>query len=462
MAGKRRKKKVVRIKRRPNLFAGLLLIIFAVYLSVIFLQSYTKEHVSIYEVTEKKMADDASVRGIILRKEKLVKAKKDGHINYYVGEGARVGKVTTVYTLDTTGEFSGNVSSIDTGEFTLSAENTDTIRSAISNYRSSFSLSDYHGITNFKYNMENTLLQMTTQNLVEQLDAVSKKESGLNMVKAAETGIISFCSDGLEDLTLDSLTAKHFENMADDWVQLRQATEVNKKSAVYRLVTSEDWSLVIPLTESQKKKLSDTSGLTVTVKKDNLTLSPQVTIFTIGSGYYANLKFSKYMLRYLDNRYLDVSLQFNDADGLKLPTDSILEEKFYVVPKDFILKGGQSGNNGVLVKEYSADGNMTPVFHEVTIYYEDENGNYYVGRSGFRAGTNIVMPDNQTSMQLSVTAKLNGVYNCNRGYCEFRRIEKLYENEEYTIVKKDTTYGLSAYDHIILNPDMIAENEIIY
>ena len=40
--------------------------------------------------------------------------------------------------------------------------------------------------------------------------------------------------------------------------------------------------------------------------------------------------------------------------------------------------------------------------------------------------------------------------------------DKLYENEEYTIAKNNMVYGLSTYDHIILNPKLMKENQIIY
>lgn len=30
------------------------------------------------------------------------------------------------------------------------------------------------------------------------------------------------------------------------------------------------------------------------------------------------------------------------------------------------------------------------------------------------------------------------------------------------LIKKDTEYGLSAYDHIVINPEKINEDDIIY
>ena len=44
----------------------------------------------------------------------------------------------------------------------------------------------------------------------------------------------------------------------------------------------------------------------------------------------------------------------------------------------------------------------------------------------------------------------------------FRQIQILNENEEYCIVKEGTSYGLSVYDHIVLNADTVQEDEVIY
>ena len=48
-----------------------------------------------------------------------------------------------------------------------------------------------------------------------------------------------------------------------------------------------------------------------------------------------------------------------------------------------------------------------------------------------------------------MTQSVQGVYNINRGYTVFRRIEILSSNDEYYTIKKGTDYGLSVYDHIV-------------
>ncbi len=463
MAVHKRNKKVVKMKRRQHFLTGSLLLIFATALLILFIQSVTKEHISIYEVTDTQIADDEVIRGIIIRDESVITTEKNGFVNYYVGEGAKIGANTVVYSIDETGQFAGDISAIESKDVTLSGEDTREIRSDIASFRGSFDLSEYGNVTNFKYNIDNTLLKMTTVNLLKQLDKVMKKKqntSSLELVKAKEPGIISFCSDGLEDLSVDNITKDNFKDMNDSWTQLRSTDSVKAGNAVYKIINSEKWSVILPLSDKQYKKICDKETIPVTLKKDGLKVTAGVSTFIIDSSYYAKLDFDKYMIRYLDNRYLDIEIEFNNADGLKIPVSSILQKRFYIVPKEYITKGGDNESDGVTVLTYKKDGTEKNTFKPASTHYETEDGNVYIDASLFKAGTTIV--NGKKSMQLKKTAKLDGVYNCNQGFCEFRRVEKLYSNDEYAIVSKDTSYGLSTYDHIILNPGIIGEDEIIY
>lgn len=467
LAGRRRKKKVVKMKKKPHFFAGTLLIIFAAGLLFLFIQSLTKEHVSIYEVTETQIADNEIIRGIVIRDETVVQTKKQGYINYYVGEGAKIGTNTVVYSIDETGQFEGDISAIESKDIPLSEDDTREIRSDIASFRNDFDLSLYSNVTNFKYNIDNTLLKMTTVSLLEQLNKVMKKKkvtSSLELVKAKKPGIISFCSDGLEDLSVDNITAKNFEDMNDNWTQLRSTGSTKAGDAVYKLVNSEKWTVVLPLTEKQYKKVSDKTAIPVIFKRDGLKTTADISTFIIDSAYYAKLDFDKYMIRYLDNRYLDIEIEFNNADGLKIPVSSILKKQFYVIPEKYITKDGENESNGVMLLTYKEDGTKETIFKAADIYYKTEKKKVYIDAALFKPGSTIVQKTKSglKSMKLSQTAELEGVYNCNKGYCEFRNIEKLYSNGEYAIVAKGTPYGLSTYDHIILNPDMINEDDIIY
>ena len=102
MANRKKTGNIVSMKRRRSKTLGVILCLFSLYLLIMFIMSMTKDHLSIYEVNETQIADDETIRGLILRDEVLVNTQKAGYINYYVGEGDRVGLRTNVYSVDGT------------------------------------------------------------------------------------------------------------------------------------------------------------------------------------------------------------------------------------------------------------------------------------------------------------------------------------------------------------------------
>ena len=468
--GRRRNEKVTKMKRHYSVSFGIFLCLFAIYILVLFIQSFTKEHVSIYEVSQKQIADNENLRGIIMREENLVTAEQAGYISYYVGEGAKLSVSTTVYSIAKKEPVTETVAEMETDDVTLSEEDTKNIRASIAGYRENFTLSNYQQISNFRYNIENTLLELSDVSLSKNLQKIKKENAGtegFSLVKAVQTGIISFATDGYESLNIDDIDENTFKEMKDNWEQLRTDKKVKSGTPVYRIVTSEKWSLLVPLTKTQYQKIIKKDTIVVKIKKDNISMTPSVQAFTSEGKYYANLHFDKYMIHYLNNRYLDIELEFNNATGLKIPLSSILQKKCYVVPGDFITKGNTEKNRnklGVVSVSYTEDGNSQINFTPVDIYYRDEENRYYIDTKVLPAGTTILKNGKVEGeqMQLAETKELDGVYNCNLGYCRFRYVNILYDNQGYAIVESGNTYSLSNYDHIILNPNKISDDEVIY
>ena len=79
-----------------------------------------------------------------------------------------------------------------------------------------------------------------------------------------------------------------------------------------------------------------------------------------------------------------------------------------------------------------------------------------------KAGDYIVKPDSQERFQVGSTRALKGVFNINKGYTVFKEIEILDSNNEYYTIKKGASYGLSVYDHIVLDASLVTEGQILY
>lgn len=72
------------------------------------------------------------------------------------------------------------------------------------------------------------------------------------------------------------------------------------------------------------------------MQKDDLSMSVPVTTYTSNGGQYAKLDLNQYMIQYLENRYIDVHIEFNHAQGLKIPNSSIIKKECYVSEGVFV------------------------------------------------------------------------------------------------------------------------------
>ena len=104
----------------------------------------------------------------------------------------------------------------------------------------------------------------------------------------------------------------------------------------------------------------------------------------------------------------------------------------------------------------------TDTFVTPTIFYETEDS-LYIDNESVKADDEIRLPDSIKRYRVGTkTGKLKGVFNVNKGYAIFNRVEVLFQNNDYSVISSGTTYGISLYDHIALDGKDVSENEIIH
>ena len=150
----------------------------------------------------------------------------------------------------------------------------------------------------------------------------------------------------------------------------------------------------------------------------------------------------------------------SDTSGLKIPNTALTEKNFFLLPKDYLTKGGEDNSNGIMCRYEDEDGEFVTKFIAVAVAQEKGNS-YYIAAEELLGEEIVLKPDSNETYTLNKQEPLQGVYNINRGYAVFRRVEVLFQNEEYSIVGTGTKYGISLYDHIALDASRITENEII-
>lgn len=457
-------KKVTKYRKRKSINIGVLvfLIIFIYVLISVYIY-LTKDHLTIYEVQEGSTSDDNIFTGLIFRDEEVISTDTAGYISYYHGDGDRVSKNATIYSVD---ENKDSYDLIGNGEnaIVLSTDDTSEFKKDIFNFKKNYQDSNYQSVYNFKYDMENAVLEIVNDSMLAKLQTVLEENgtgSSLKVMKSKSSGIITYNIDNYETLSIDAVTADNFKTDEYKRTQLRTMDLIEKGSAVYKIVKSDDWSILIPLSKEQYNKLADKESVKITFSEDGLSTTAPITITQKGADYYARLDINKYMVRYLSKRFIDVEIAVNSAKGLKIPFSSIVEKEFYQIPLSYFTEGGDSGSTGVVKKTFKENGEVQYVFIPTDIYYSDEEFGYIDARL-FEVGDRIYSEEKDKEFNISQKQTLEGVFNVNKGYAVFRRIEVLYENEEYCIVKNGTQYGLSVYDHIALDSKTAVEQKIIY
>lgn len=458
--------RVVKFKRRRTINIGIVIfLILFIYIAINTYIYFTKEHISIYEVQEGFNVDDSRITGLILREEHVVSTDKAGYVYYFQKEGARVAKNTSVYSIDESTQIMDIITSND-DIVTLTEDSDRQLHYIINNFHNLYSDNDFSYVYDFKTDVESTMLDLLNQAMIEKGRQI-QEDTGFaytyEVCRSESSGIVSYYMDNYETVTKDSITKDLFDNENYELVSLRTTDMVSINKPVYKLIISEAWSIILPLKAEQYEKLSGKEKIEFTILKDNFTATAPVKIFQspLDGSYYAELSMDKHLSNYLEDRFLEIELHLETVKGLKVPLSAVTTKDFYLVPLSYFTTGGDSDDKGLIKEEYDKDtGDVKLVFVPADIYYQDDTYGY-VDTNQFVQNTWIRSTDGNR-YQLSITNKLTGVYNVNMGYAVFKRIEILYQNEEYCIVDKNTSYGLSLYDHIALDSSTVVEQKIIY
>ena len=127
--------------------------------------------------------------------------------------------------------------------------------------------------------------------------------------------------------------------------------------------------------------------------------------------------------------------------------------------------GGEADTLGVSMECYDAEsGAVKPDFYEITpLFYE--NGYYFVAEEDMDSGQYInsagTESEPERAMLYSFLTNMEGVYNMNKGYAVFRRIERITDVEDYVLVRAGLAGGVSLYDHIVLDVSVVTKDIIL-
>jgi hypothetical protein len=465
----KKKRKVVRYRRRIHINIGVIIFgVILVYLLICLVSYLTKNNISVYEVQKGQIAKNTSYTGLILRSEEVCYSDESGAVNYYKKEGDKAGYQDLICSIDKNGSISNQISQAGLDGSVLSQDELNEIQDQITEYIESDSDMQFYNIYSFKDNINAVVqedLYLNALNNLSDQTSSAVSQNTFSFVTSQTDGVLAFYTDGYESITPDNFDASKYTPSTYTKTNLKSITSVSSGQALYKLITDEDWYIMVPITKEEKQDYqtymedgAETFVIKVSFKKDDTQTYATASIRDYGTQSFLQLSFNSSMIRFLSDRYLEVELGSDNVTGLKIPNSAITEKEFLVIPKEYVGKGDDSSSDGVLKVTVDKKGKESVEFVSTTLYYETDDA-YYVDEDALSFGDTIQMQDSTEQYMIKDTATLQGVYNMNKGYAVFKQIDIQSQNEEYSIIKTGTSYGIALYDHIALDGSAIQEGE---
>lgn len=454
---------VIKLRKRRDVNIGIVIFLFImVYVLINVYIFFTKSQIPLYEVQPGSIYSSVQRKGIIIREEKLFTTHMAGYVNYYFREGTRVAKNGTIYSIDSNRDIYDLLSG-DAGDLKLADKDLNSIKRLLQKDFSSDAKS--HEIPEIKADVLSAYQRVLDETLMQELNEIIKTTgiaSNFHVVRAEDSGIISYVSDPYTNLTEEGVSAALFdENYTSEL--LYTSNLITAESSVYKMIYGDSWKIVVLLDEALYQQLSAKDTATFTIGEDKKQITAPISCYLKEHSYFATITMDKYLANYTADRFLDLTFEISATEGLKIPETAITWKDYYRIPDAYFVQGGNSNERGLMLEEFRQDtGEKQYTFYQPEVFYSAD-GFTYIDPSELSDQTYIVTQDlSVRTMLYMFLNKLEGAYNINKGYAVFKRVERLQTENGYCVVKKNSVAGLSAYDHIALDASGVTEGEIIY
>ncbi|MBO4864756.1 MAG: hypothetical protein J5517_10340 [Eubacterium sp.] len=465
---KKKNSNVIRLSRAARVNSAFIIFgIILVYVVASIIKSVSKEPITTYKVGSSNINNNINCTAIALRKENEVVTAKSGYLIYFVRDGDKVKKNSPVCTVDETGNVINSIKAAgesDEGNALFTRADYINIRNAIDNYKSQYSDEKFYNIYNFRSEIESKVMDLSSQVMMQQIQAGGAAVSStVQSIKANESGVVSYYTDGYEKKTPETLSIEDFNESNYKKTSLKTGDILDAGSTAYKMTADENWHIVCQITNEQAKILQEENKIRFTVNNSPNEIRASFSLIPRGEVTFLAIPLNKYMIDYIGERFLNVEIILNKFEGLKVPNTAILEKEVYKIPKGYINEDEESNVKSIRVlrfddKSTSTDAKEREV--ELIVYKTDEDY-YYVDKDAFNDTDMIFYTETRNKPVLSLARdKLDGVYLANAGIADFTEIEIVKSQDEFTIINDDG--NLKEFDNIVLDATQVYENQTLY
>ncbi|MBQ4425376.1 MAG: hypothetical protein II882_06545 [Lachnospiraceae bacterium] len=450
--------RILPFRRNITVNIGLIVFLFIfLYLAVFLIRYATRQTYSSFTVGMPESLTESKVyTALILRDEETFLSDWAGNVDMYAASSGHVRIGMPVVSVDEIGSYSDTIRE-SASQQALGKEDLLALKAKLKNLSVLYNIGKTSSIYEEKLAIS-TYFQnnIGTASLAALEDSLAYSEF-FHVLRAGNTGLVLYYRDGYEDVRASSLKADDFTG--DKYKRENTASLVTSGDFLYKLVESENWQLIVPLTAQEAAFYGALSSVRFSFIKNGISQTAPCMVLTGADGsYLLQISLSRFLIRFASERYTEIRIDQNAQSGYKIPRSALVTESFYLIPREYEIDDPEV-NGKFLAESYSGQVASAQLI-DPTVYYRDDNY-CYVSRSEVPEGTVLAATDSSERFTVRLNAFLNGVYLINTGYTHFCPIEILDEDAEYFLVSTNLKGGLSTYDTILLNADRYKEGQVL-
>ncbi|MFR2114898.1 MAG: HlyD family efflux transporter periplasmic adaptor subunit [[Ruminococcus] lactaris] len=217
-------------KGKRELNIGIFLFVIVLFYLIVTLVLYLSEDTpSVYEVREGSIVKDTSYTGLIIRDEQDIKSEGSGYIYYYFNDNSKIKAGANVYALVPSRLETGSSDSAKAST-SVNSEVQTSITHRIENFNDSFTEMDFSTVYSLKDEINTYLQSNVSETKMQQLDTViAASGQSVSSYPSSADGIMTFSTDGMEELTKDTFTAEDFDRTEYSQKELTDQVKVKKE-----------------------------------------------------------------------------------------------------------------------------------------------------------------------------------------------------------------------------------------
>lgn len=441
---------------RFKILIGLLVcVLILVYLGYELVVYFSGNSVQLYEVSEgyTESKYESQYSALAIREETVVYSPSSGYVNFFVGDSTPLAVGEETYLIDESGTLYEELSESASEVAIFNESELLKIKNTIYDFDTTFDADNFYDVYNFKYKLESQLIDIIYSSAFE---SSSLDLSNYTVLTSDISGIMVHSIDGFEDADPDEMEASYFRQSNYERTIITSNDYIEQGDAVYKVVTSEEWELVIQIEDSSV--FEDVDSLDIEFLKDGITATCDFYMYTTAGNTYGVLSLDKYMYRYVSDRYLQIAITDDTLEGLKIPKSALTQEQFYTIPVEFLTTGGNSSSSGFLVQTESEEEGETAVQFVVPDIVKTTDEYVYVSSEFLSEGDILVQTDTNETYTVRARENIDGVYVSENGTYTFSPVNIIGENGDYYIVEDESgSSALSLYDNVVENAESISE-----